>query len=268
MKPDKSASARNTLSGVPALPLLLMALTVSLMIAGCGSSRPHSLTTHFSPYTPEQQSMWNEASNAKYRLQPGDRFRVIFKYQPELNQTNVPVLPDGEVTLAGIEGVYAQGLTIDQLDSLLTLQYSKEYLNPDLSIIMESFGARRVYVLGQVRSPGLKDLPQTGGGILQAIALAGGFGDDALTSDVLLIRVTDKGFLYRHVDLSHLEKRPLQGADVLDIQPYDIIYVPRTTIGDFAHFSQQALGGILRFTSIFWDVYAVTHLDKINTINR
>jgi len=244
---------------------LLLALATQL---GCSATTRHPVSTTFCPYTKQQKELWDNSRNARYHLRPGDRFQVIFQYQSELNQKNVVVLPDGTATMVGVDVVPVTGLTVSQLDSLLTAYYARDYINPDLSVIIEQLGKREVYVLGQVKSPGLKQLSERGNGILQAIAMAGGFKESAHTSDVLLIRATDQGFVYRHVDLSHLEKNGLLGPDVLDLQPYDIIYVPRTAVGDLVQFTQQILGSTLKFTNLFWDVYALTHLNKVDRIVR
>jgi len=242
---------------------------VLVCCGGCGSvSGRQPVRTEIQPFSAAEAELWSAASEAEYRFRVGDIFDVVFKYDPELDQKNVQILPDGRMSIAGFENVSVSGMTISRVDSMITAAYAKDYLTPDLTIILREFGKSFVYVLGSVTKPGEYNLPEFRGGVLQAIAAAGGFDKSASSSEVLLIRATAEGFLYRHFDLSHLEKRGLPSVEALDLRPYDIIYVPRSPIGDLAAFSDQVLGSVLRISQLFWDVYAITNLDKIDTILR
>lgn len=239
-----------------------------LALAGCASTGHVTPSTELHPYTGGEQALWDAARNAHYRLRVGDMFTVDFKYQDELDQHHISILPDGRFSMAGMEDVHAAGLTVQQLDSLVTVHFERDYRNADLSIVIEELGEQQVYVLGEVKAPGAYELPKTGSGVLQAVAIAGGYASDAAPGQTVLIRATEQGFLYRRLDLSHLEKRGLRDATVLDLQPYDIVYVPRSAIGDFAHFTENVLGSLLDFTSLFWDVYAIDNLERVNVITR
>ncbi|MBK6899512.1 MAG: polysaccharide export protein [bacterium] len=236
---------------------------------GCGSAGGRQpVRTETQPFSPAEAELWNAARNAEYTFRIGDIFDVVFKYDKELDQRNVQILPDGRMSISGFENVSVSGMTISQVDSMITAAYARDYLTPDLTIILKEFGKSFVYVLGSVNRPGEYNLPEFRGGVLQAVAAAGGFDKTASSSEVLLIRATPEGFLYRHFDLSHLEKQGLPSAEALDLRPYDIIYVPRSPVGDLAAFSDQVLGSVLNFSQLFWDVYAISNLDKINTILR
>lgn len=251
---------------------LLWALTVAVgcivSLAGCASTPRAPALTELHPFTSEERAQWSAAKDARYRLRVGDMFTVDFKYQDELDQRHISILPDGRFTMAGMEDVHAAGLTVQELDSLVTAHFARDYRNAELSIVIEELGRQQVYVLGEVMDPGAYDLPKTGAGVLQAVTLAGGFAKNAAPGHTVMIRATPEGFLYRRLDLSHLEKRGLRDMSVLDLQPYDIVYVPRSAVGDLAHFSENVLSGMLSLTGLFWDVYAVTNLDRVNIITR
>jgi protein involved in polysaccharide export with SLBB domain len=261
-------STRTTARIPGAAGRLLCALALAVLAAGCGSAGSPAVRTDFHPYTAEQIELRQAAQGSRYRLRVGDTFTVDFKYQDELDQHNVTILPDGRFTMSGLEDVRALGMTIPALDSLITAQFARDYRNPELSVIMTELGSRKVYVLGEVRQPGLYDLPPTGEGVLQAVALANGFTPNAASAQTVLIRATDNGFLFRHCDLSHLEKRGLQDAELLDVQPYDVIYVPRSAVGDIALFSESVLGSVLKLGDLFWNVYAVSNLEKVQFMTR
>lgn len=235
---------------------------------GCATGRSRGVETGLQPFTPAELQLREAARDARYRLRLGDSFSVDFKYQDELDQHNITILPDGRFTMAGMEDIKAVGLTIQQLDSLVTQHFARDYRNPELSVIMESLGDQYVYVLGEVRDPGMHKLPATGRGVPHAVALAGGFLPTAATGQVMVVRVSDEGYRYRRCDLSHLEKRGLRDLSALDIEPYDIVYVPRSAIGDISFFTQHVLSSLVDLSALFWDVYAVTNLDRVNVITR
>jgi len=111
-------------------------------------------------------------------------------------------------------------------------------------------------------------MPWKGVGVLQTIALAGGFEDDAHKSETVVMRATDEGFMVRVIDLSNVQDLGFGSLEYLDIQPYDIVYVPRSTLGDFSYVTGALFGSALDITQFFWDVYALVNLDKIDRIVR
>lgn len=239
------------------------------MLAGCGGAARPPVITEFVPYTPEQNVAREGAKDARYRLRNGDRFSIAFKFEPELDVENVLVLPDGYVALKGLsQSVRAAGVTIEALDDALEAAYGSDYKNPDLSILVHEIEAPEVYVLGAVKQPGLYRLPEKGRGVIQAVAMAGGFLDSAKKSQTVLMRATDSGFMTRSYDISRLGEVQVVGPAMSDIEPYDIIYVPRKGLHNLAESVDMVFSSILKVSGFFWDVYAIANLDKIQTVVR
>lgn len=226
------------------------------------------MRTEVVPFTGEELQLRQAAQRSRYKLRVGDTFSVKFKYMTELDQSRIRVLPDGRCAMSGLEDQMAAGFTVPELDSLITAHFARDYRDPDLSVVVEELGAQQVYVLGEVRVPGLYGLPPNGQGALQAVALAGGFLPGAARSETIIMRVTDTGFLYRRVDLGRPEKHGLAGFGALDVQPYDVVYVPRSAIGDLQVFSQTILTSLLNVGNLFWDVYGIMNLDKVDRLTR
>lgn len=262
--PLRSARSR----GAGLAGLLFCLLPGLLPAGGCGAGARAPVRTEFFPFSPEEMALSQAARAARYRLQPGDVFSVQFEYDEMPGQNRVLVLPDGYVTVAGAGELKAAGLTLAEVDSVVTERIGREIRNPRLSVTIDELGAARIYVLGQVVNPGLHEVPTQGINVLQAVALAGGFGDRASPSETVIMRLTDTGYTYMHVDLSHLEKSGPAANSLGPLQPYDVIYVPRSGGGDFALFADTVLKGMLNINSLFWDFYAVTNLHKIERIVR
>jgi protein involved in polysaccharide export with SLBB domain len=238
-----------------------------VVLAGCGGSqRPPEVEFH--PFTAEEQALMESAANALYRFRPGDVFGVDFKYHDELDQRTVHILPDGRFTMAGMENVRAVGMTVPQLDSLITDHFGQDYVNPDLSVIVERLAKFQVYVLGQVLRPGLQELPSDYASVLGAISAAGGFTKDAAPSETILIRITPTGYEYRRTNLSHLEKRVLDDPTFLQVFANDIVYVPRSQLGDLSYFNSTVLSTLVNMSRVFWDIYAITNLGKVDRLVR
>jgi len=237
--------------------LRMLALLIGLAgIAGCGG--PQQLVREtFVSFTPEQRERIENTASEEYRLQRGDIFSLRFHYLKELNQTRAVILPDGSVHLVGIERVLAAGLTIGELDSLLTQAYARDYLNPDLSVILQEVVGRQVYVLGEVSQPGLHELPIGGLGIMGAVAVAGGFSEHAKKNSVVLVRTSTEGYLCQQLDLDSFHT--LEGAVLatLQLQPYDVVYVPRSRIGDLVYFAENVVATLLDFSNLAMNIRAV-----------
>lgn len=161
-------------------------------------------------------------------IQPGDNFDVIFPYHSELNE-NAVVRPDGKISLQLIDEVTAAGLTPPELEQRIREKYSRYLKNPDVSLILRSFGGQRVYVGGQVYSPGVINLKGPTSAV-QAIVEAGGFRTDANRSDVIIVsRGKDNSPVVREVNL----KQALTGKpdrEAMGLKPYDVVYVPQSSV--------------------------------------
>jgi polysaccharide export outer membrane protein len=127
-------------------------------------------------------------------------------------------------------------------------------VEPNLSILIQETMGRRVHVMGEVRNPGLHKLPVGGIDMLGAITVAGGFTDDAARAGTVLVRVADNGYLVQEIDLSDISSFAAAGLATVQIQPYDVIYVPRSRMGDFGYFSKTVLAGLVQITRIAADI--------------
>jgi polysaccharide export outer membrane protein len=111
----------------------------------------------------------------------------------------------------------------------LEKKYVGQLKNPEIAVIVRAVRAPyRIYVDGQVRTPGEYEIVGSLS-VLQAIARAGGMNPDtAKTSEVKVIRRDQDGkAIVIVVDLD----RVLNEGDLkqdIRLLPYDFVYVPRS----------------------------------------
>jgi len=166
----------------------------------------------------------------EYRIQTGDQLEFKLFYNPELNE-QVIVRPDGRISLQLANEIYVAGLTPSELTNLLKKKYSAEIAKPEITVIVRTFTAQRVYVDGEVNRAGLVVLsdPMT---VLQSISQAGGIKDTALLDGVIVIRRTsDNKLVTMQLNLEDAIDNTDMSQDIALISN-DIVYVPKTTIAN------------------------------------
>ncbi len=232
---------------------MILGIVLLAVLGGCGGTSD-VVRSNFVEFTPEQKQEIDAGSNYEYQIQEGDVLGVAFSYQRDLNQDNVVVLHDGAINLVGVDRIEVAGLTMTEADSLVTRAYAKDYLEPNLSIIIKETQGRRVYVMGEVRNPGMHQLPSGGIDMLGAITVAGGFSDHASKEGTVLVRMTNDGYLVQEIDMGSFSSVASAGLATIQIKPFDLIYVPRSRIGDFAYFSKTVLAGLVQITRLASDI--------------
>lgn len=246
------AKMRDSLRG-KRTPVLSVVLLAVLLMAGCGGAAPPTRTS-FVEFSPDQRLEIESTKIKEYEIQEGDVLKIAFSYEKDLTQEGVIVLSDGSVNLLGVDRVEVAGMSVTDADEKLTLAYSKEYRDPDLSIMIQQTPGRKVYVLGEVRKPGFHRVPAGGLDVMGAVGIAGGFSDDAARAGVVLVRVTPEGYMVREINLDNFASVESAALATINLEPLDVIYVPRSRIGDFSYFSRSVLSGIVSITRIATDL--------------
>jgi polysaccharide biosynthesis/export protein len=175
-------------------------------------------------------------------LAPGDEIDIKFFYAPELNETQF-VRPDGVVTLQLIGDVAVQGKTPAELREELRKLFVPHLRNPEVAVIVRSLIDRRVYVGGEVRSPGMIEMP---GSLttLGAIMHAGGF--DLATAEVSNVIVIRHKNGKRYGCALNFDTA-LEGeiGNPFYLEPYDIVYVPETTIASVVRWIDSHINSVI-----------------------
>lgn len=127
-----------------------------------------------------------------YRVGPNDLLDIEILDLDNFKRT-VRVNAAGAISLPLVGPVIVAGLTAQQVEINIAAKYSEKYLqNPQVSIFIKEFTTERITVDGAVAKPGI--YPLTGQiTLLRALAMAGGFGQIANSTEVMLFRVNEKG---------------------------------------------------------------------------
>lgn len=176
-------------------------------------------------------SDWSE-DEPEYLLYPGDQIDVRTPTAPELNQS-LTVGPDGRIAMPLIGQVMAADRSLYELEGDLIAAYTPILRRPEVEVVLRQAGPLKVWVDGEVRTPGVYDMP---GDIdaYQAVIMAGGFLPSGRRNEVGLIRRGPGGRrMMRSIDLSR------DDMEHVALRRMDVVYVPRTTLAEVAVFFSQ-----------------------------
>ena len=126
------------------------------------------------------------ADSNQYVIGPEDVL-YIHTWKEESLSRQVPVRMDGKISLPLIDEVQAAGVTPLQLKEVLIEKFKKFIDNPSVSVIVMEANSFKVYVSGQVRTPGVYRI-RSETSLMQIIPMAGGFTDWANRKKILIIR--------------------------------------------------------------------------------
>ena len=174
----------------------------------------------------EVASLRRAETTPKYRLFKGDTFNVLAIGFPDgIGINNITIGIDGYVQLPYVGSVKMEGMTLEEAKAVL-MESLGEYLRiPDMSLLITSYGPRRVYVMGNVASPGIRDMSIDSMNAYAALASAGSWTNRARSTRIQIIRVRDDVMYYRTLNMKdYIKKHDLTQNVVLE--DGDIIYVP------------------------------------------
>lgn len=159
-----------------------------------------------------------------YAIGIGDILEISVWKNPDLS-TTVPVRPDGRISVPLLNDIKAAGMTPLALRQTLTDGYKEYVTAPGVSVVVKEIHSRKIFVTGEVATPGAYDLqPRTK--LMQALALAGGLTPYA-KKRVVVLRDGRDGRTDRRYEINIAGilsgKRP---GDNLLLQPGDTLIVP------------------------------------------
>ena len=187
-------------------------------LAGCAPSAPSTGYEHLNLEIKDRLKMVG--------LGPGDVLEIRVYGEPSLTGIH-RMADDGSIDFPLVGRIEAQGQTPQKVGELLADRLREGYLvSPSVSVYVKEYNSRKIFVLGQVKTPGT--FPYASGmNVVEAVALAGGFSATANRDFVVVTRDVDGQETRIPVPVGQISKGL---AANLELQSGDIIYVPDTLL--------------------------------------
>lgn len=102
----------------------------------------------------EPVRLYTDITARKYVLGPNDIINVSVLGIPEFSQDAVKVQPDGKINISGMESIYVNGMTFEDLRNRLNEKYSYYVKNPNVLVQLKRCRPFIIQVSGAVSIPG------------------------------------------------------------------------------------------------------------------
>lgn len=126
-----------------------------------------------------------------YRIGVEDVLLISVWREPDLTR-EVPVRPDGKISLPLIQDVHAAGKTPGQLAKEIDSRLRQFLSSPSVTVVVREVNSRKVFLLGEVAQPGPVVI-RSKTRLLQAISMAGGVTPFGGRNGIVIYRKTLSG---------------------------------------------------------------------------
>lgn len=172
-------------------------------------------------------ALQNSETQRDYRIAPGDLIDVNVYGDQELT-SKMRVSRKGLVSVSLIGPTAVAGLSLLEAEDLLKEKLKKFYVDPRVSLFIEEYGNKEVFVLGEVNKPGSFRIPaESRMTVLEAISNAGGFTPIAGLDRTRILRNVGGKSGVVPVDIMAITKKGEKDKDIV-LQPNDVVYVPQS----------------------------------------
>lgn len=193
-------------------------IAVSVLTAGCGILQK----------APEPPAGAPEATkDYTYLIGPGDELSIFVWRNPDLSVQDVPVRPDGKISIPLVEDLQASGRTPSELARDVEIALAQYIRDPLVSVGVGEFKGEyyeQVRVVGQATTPSTiayrKNMT-----LLDVMVAVGGLTDFAAGNKSTLVRVVDGQQQQFRVRLDDLVRDGDISANV-DLMPGDVLIIP------------------------------------------
>ena len=162
----------------------------------------------------------------EYRLAKYDTINIMaIGYSNGIGVDDVTVGVDGMARLPYAGNIKLVGLTLDEARDLIYAKLSPYFKLPELNISLKNYGARKVYVMGNVEKPGIKEMNVDNMNVYAAVSSAGGVDKRGRSKHIQLIRQIDGVLYYREINIDAFVKKHDLSQNI-QLEDGDIVYVP------------------------------------------
>lgn len=170
---------------------------------------------------------------SEFILGPGDNIEITIYRHDDLKR-KTQIQPDHTFFFPLVGIIDTRGMGLRQLRTELTGRLSKFFTDPQVSVEITASPSRKVFVLGEVNTPGVYQF-DTPTSAVEVISRAGGFTRDAKQRSVLLVRGDLSSPELKKLDFKLL----LQGGaweQNVPLMSGDLMYVPATAFANVERF--------------------------------
>jgi polysaccharide export outer membrane protein len=222
--------ATNTFASI----VLVLAVTAAASVQPTQPPSPTKTQTPPKPYQPDFEIPKQDGQGGQQRqpapagevyvIGPQDSLSIIVTDEADLTN-KYRVDTDGTITMPYLNRVPVSGLTLAEAQVKIAQMLQAGYLkNPQVRIEIDQFKSRRVFVSGEVRTPGYVTMAGTTMTLLEALALAGSPTQNA-SNDIKVVHPSKPGEKPHEPITVNRKELELGRADVA-LQDGDIINVP------------------------------------------
>jgi len=127
------------------------------------------------------------AVHDEYQVGPDDVLSIVVWKQPDISVAQIPVRPDGRLSLPLVGEIQVRGLTTRQIKEVVTERLKEYVTEPNVTVIVLQVHYPVAYLIGEVNRPGPVPIRQDTT-VLQLISMAGGFTNFADRDNVKILR--------------------------------------------------------------------------------
>ena len=169
-----------------------------------------------------------------YRLRSSDVVEIDMTFSPQFNQL-LTVQPDGFLPLKGVPLLYAEDLTVPELQEAIRHAYAGILHDPEVTVVLKDFDKPYFIAAGEVGRPGKYEL-RADTTVTEAVAIAGGFTPRSKHSQIVLFRrISDETVESHLLNVKAMLKSRRLGEDV-HLRPGDVLFVPQNFISKIRQF--------------------------------
>ena len=166
-------------------------------------------------------------SKTDYHLAPADLISVTV-YQDQDMDRKVRINTDGTISLPLIGSVAVGGMTLAGAQATIEGKLSQFLVSPQVSLFIEDYGNKTVFVMGEVQKPGSYPVPtESRMTLLEAISTAGGFTPIAAQDRARVLRYVNGASVTYTINTKEITQQGQKEKDMV-LMPNDIVYVPQS----------------------------------------
>lgn len=183
-------------------------------------------------------------NKATYRVGPGDVLQINAGPGAARNEgfaRTEPIGPDGRISFDLVGSLFVENKTSDEIDALLTKLLGEYIIDVEVTVVIASFQARRVFILGEVGAPG-KYVINKNMTIMDAISEAGSPTKKASMAKVKLFRSnsTEQSQQVLKVNLKKLMENGALDHNLM-LHDGDVIVVPPDRLSKWGYAFEKVL---------------------------